>query len=142
MLEKAGLARTVWVGAPSEKFLPSGYDLAADFAALSSPHPGLAKSKLEVKGSKMTGKIACPAEFVSCNDIEAIASGKAGKKAVKVAKGKLASVAGGKSKTLKLKLTSKGKKYFADKSKLKVTVEITSAEVAEATSEKATAKRK
>ncbi|MDX6581929.1 MAG: type transport system ATP-binding protein [Solirubrobacterales bacterium] len=140
VLEKPGSFNGL-VGTPAQKFLPPGYKLATEFAALSSPHPTLSKSKLEVKGSKLIGKIDCPAEFAACDDLEAIASGKLSghKKAVKVAKGKLSKVAGGKSKTLKLKLTSKGKKYFRDNSKLKLTVEISSAEVAEPTTEKAKA---
>ena len=128
------------VAAPAEKVLPTGYKLAADFAALPNPHPGLAKSKLEVKGSNLVGKLSCPKQFAACNDITAVATGNAkGKKAVKVAKGKLKSVAGGKSKTLKLKLTGKGKKHFREHTKLKLKVQLTSAEVAEPTTEKAKA---
>jgi predicted acyl esterase len=131
------------VGTPAKRFLPSGYALAADFAALPSPHPELAKSKFTVKGSKLVGKVSCPAAFVACNDIEAVATGNAkGKKAVKVAKGKVSSVAGGASKKLKLKLTGKGKKHFREHSKLKLKVELSSAEVAESTTEKATAVKK
>jgi hypothetical protein len=142
VLEKPGSLDGL-VGTPADKFLPPGYELAAGFAALGDPHPDLASKKLTVKGSKMSGKIECPAEFAACNDIVAVATGKvSAKKAVKVAKGKVASMAGGSTKTLKLKLTGKGKKHFREKSKLKVTVEISSAEVAEATTKKATAKRK
>ena len=140
VLERPGSLNGL-VGAPAEKFLPAGYELAADFAALPNPHPELAKSNLQVKGSKLVGKLACPDEFAACNDIEAVASGKlSAKQAVKVAKGKLAAVTGGYSKTLKLKLTSKGKKYFRDHTKLKLTVELSSDEVAEPTTEKAKAK--
>jgi predicted acyl esterase len=128
------------VGAPADRILPLKYELAADFAALPSPEPSLAKKKLEVKGSKLIGKLACPDEFAACNDIVAQATGKAAaKKKFKVAKGKLGSVRGGKAKKLKLKLTEKGKKYFAGHSKLKLKVEITSAELAEATTQKAKA---
>ena len=142
VLEEPGSLDGV-VGAPAEKFLPPGYELAADFAALPSPHPELAKRKFTVKGSKLTGKLSCPGDFVACNDIEAVATGNAkGKKTVRVAKGKLSSVAGGKTKTLKLKLTSAGKKHFREHSKLKLKVEISSAEVAEPTTEKAKAVRK
>jgi hypothetical protein len=142
VLEKPGSLGGL-VGTPAEKVLPPGYKLAADFAALGSPHPELKGKKLAVKGSKMTGKITCPAEFAACNDSKVIATGKASaKKAVKVAKGKIGSMAGGATKNLKLKLTKKGKKHFQRKSKLKVTVEITSDEVAEPTTQKATAKAK
>ena len=53
------------------------------------------------------------------------------KKPKTVARGKLASVAGGKSKKLKLKLTGKAKRYLDRKPKLKVYVQIRSAELAE-----------
>jgi hypothetical protein len=142
VVEKPGSLNGL-VGTPAEKFLPPGYALADEFKALPSPHPELTSKKLTVKGSKMSGKIACPGEFAACNDIVAVATGKAkAKKAVKVAKGKVASLAGGKKKALKLKLTGKGKKHFRAHSKLKVTVEITSDEVAEATTQKAKAKAK
>ena len=142
VLEKPGSLKGL-VGAPAEKFLPAGYELAADFAALPSPEPKLAKSKFTVKGSKLVGKISCPKDFVACNDIAAIATGNAkAKKAVRVAKGKVAKVVGGKSKTLKLKLTAPGRRHFREHSKLKLKVEITSAEVAEPTTEKAKAVKK
>ncbi|HEY8001477.1 MAG TPA: acetylxylan esterase [Solirubrobacterales bacterium] len=140
VVEKPGSFKGL-VGAAAERFLPEGYELAADFAALASPHPKLSKRKLELKGSKLLGKLACPAAFAACNDLELVAttgkSKKAAAKKVKVAKGKLKKVGGGKAKKLKLKLTSKGKKLFSESSKLKLTVEISSAELAEPVSQKA-----
>ena len=142
VVEKPGSFKGL-VGAAAEKFLPDGYELAADFAALANPHPKLSKRKLKVKGSKLVGKLACPGAFAACNDLKVVAtgksSGKAAAKKFKVAKGKLKKVAGGKSKTLKLKLTGKAKKYFRENSKLKLTVEISSAELAEAETQKAKA---
>jgi predicted acyl esterase len=140
VVEKPGSFKGL-VGAAAEKFLPDGYELAADFAALASPHPKLSKRKLELKGAKLLGKLACPSAFAACNDLEIVAttgkSKKAAAKKVKVAKGKLKKVAGGKAKKLKLKLTGKGKKLFSESSKLKLTVEISSAELAEPVSQKA-----
>ena len=67
VLEKPG-ALDGLVKAPAEKFLPDGYDLAADFAALKTAKPKLADDKLKVKGGKATAEVSCPKAFDSCND--------------------------------------------------------------------------
>ena len=113
-----------FVGAPSPKFVPAGYDLAADFAALKFPKPKLAK-KLKLKGKKVKGKVACPPAFAACNDGKVVLTanvkskgkggkgGKARKREVKVASGKFSKkINGGKSKNVKLKLTGKGRKIW------------------------------
>ncbi len=142
VVEKPGSFKGL-VGAAAKRFLPDGYELAADFAALANPHPKLAKRKLKRKGSKLIGKLACPADFAACNQLKVTLTTKKPKPTAKkpktVAKGKLASVAGGKSKKLKLKLTGKAKRYLSRKSKLKVYVQIRSAELAEPTVSKAKA---
>ena len=134
VVEKPGSFKGL-VGAAAKRFLPDGYALAADFAALPTPHPKLAKRKLKRKGSKLTGKLACPAKFAACNQLKVMVTTKKPKPTAKkpktVARGKLASVAGGKSKKLKLKLTGKAKRYLDRKPKLKVYVQIRSAELAE-----------
>jgi hypothetical protein len=134
------------VGAAAKRVLPAGYQLAADFAALPNPGPS-AKKKFKQKGKKkIQGTLKCPVEFAACNAIKVVATSnkkvKNHKKATKVAKGKLSSVAGGGSKKLKLKLTGKGKKLLKQKPKLKLKLTIESAELAEAVTQKATAKGK
>ena len=142
VVEKPGSFKGL-VGAAAKRFLPDGYELAADFAALANPHPKLAKRKLKRKGSKLIGKLACPANFAACNQLKVTLTTKKPKPTAKkpktVAKGKLSSVPGGKSKKLKLKLTGKAKRYLSRKSKLKVYVQIRSAELAEPTVSKAKA---
>ncbi len=138
VLEKPGTFKGL-VGAIADHFLPAGYELASDFAALPNPHPKL-KGKLTEKGSKLVGKVACPKGFAACDKLEFEASAKApAKKAVTIAKGKLKKLGGGKSKKVKLKLNSHGARFLSEKPKLKVTVSISSKELAEATSQKAKA---
>ena len=140
VLEKPGSIKGL-VKAPEAKVLPSDYQLAADFAALGSPHPKLAKTKLKLKGKKLTGKVACPTEFAVCNDGRLVVTTKkpkpTAKKPKKVAKGKFTSIAGGRTKGVKMKLTGKAKKYFKAKSKLKVYVQISSDELDQPTVDKA-----
>jgi predicted acyl esterase len=142
VVEKPGSFKGL-VGAVAEKFLPAGYDLAADFAALADRAPK-AKKNFAAKGSALVGTLKCPGAYASCNAIEVIAtarkSGKAAKKQVKAAKGKLKKVAGGKSKKLKLKLTGKGRRLLPEKGKLRLTLEIAAAELAEPITQKAKAK--
>ena len=60
---------------------------------------------------------------------------------VKVAKGKPQTLAGGKSKKLKLKLTRKGRKLLERRPKLRLKLEITATELDESVHAKAKAKR-
>jgi hypothetical protein len=131
------------VGVAAKKFLPPGYQLASDFAALTTPTPS-AKKKFKQKGKKkLEGTLKCPAEYAACNDVEVVAtSNKKAKKATKVAKGKVSAIAGGGSKKVKLKLTGKGKKLLAKKPKLKLKLTITTAELTDAVTQKVTAKGK
>ena len=123
------------VGVAAKRFLPAGYELAADFAALKTPAPKLVKNKVKRKGSKLVGKLKCPSDFAACHQLKVMLTTKkpesAAKKPKKVAKGKLSSVSGGKSKKLKLKLTGKAKRYLAKHRKLKVFAQVRSKELAE-----------
>jgi hypothetical protein len=138
VIEKPGSFKGL-VGAMAEKFLPGGYELAADFAALPDPEQK-AKQKFEAKGSNLVGKLKCPGAYAACNSIEVTATAnKSAKKKVKVAKGKLKRAGGGKTKKLKLKLTGKGRKLLGKQPKLKLTLEIDAAELAEPVKQKAKA---
>jgi hypothetical protein len=131
------------VGAMAEKFLPAGYELAADFAALPDPHPKVRKGKLVVDGSKLVGQVKCPGAFAACNRVKLTASVSGGaltSKKVKIAKGKVRKVAGGKTKRVKLKLNARGRALLADGGKLKVTLEISAKELAEPEKQKAKAR--
>jgi predicted acyl esterase len=130
----------------AQRFLPAGYELAADFAALTNPAPK-AKKKFKQKGKKkIVGTIKCPPEFAACNAIKAVATSnkkvKNNKKVTKVAKGKVSSVAGGGSKKLKLKLTGKGKKLLKQRPKLKLKLTIETAELDDPVVQKVQAKGK
>ncbi len=146
VIEKPGSFKGL-VGAAAERFLPESYELAADFVALATPEPKL-KRKLELDGAHLTGKLKCPGKFAACNQLEIVAtasgSNATAAKRVKVAKGGRAKVAGGKSKRVRLELTRAGRKLFRDSSKLKLKVEMSSAELAEPATQrvKAVAKRR
>jgi hypothetical protein len=132
VLEKPGALNGL-VGAPAPKVLPKGYELAADFAALGNDSPKLAKRKLQVKGSKLLAMISCPPTFAACVDGEVKVTSAKAKKAFKVAKGTFKKISGGKTKKVKLKLTKKAKKYFADNKKLAVSVAVLTAQTESAT---------
>ena len=133
MLDKPGALGGL-VGAPAPKFVPSGYKLADDFAALHNDSAKLAKRKLKVKGSKLLSMISCPPTFAACIDGSVIVTSAKAKKGFKVAKGKFSKIGGGKTKKVKLKLTKKARKYFADKRKLAVSVSVSTAQTQSATS--------
>jgi predicted acyl esterase len=138
------------VKAPAERVLPDGYQLAADFAALPNPHLELTSKKLKRKGSRLFGKVSCPAEFASCNDGEVkLTTTKpkpsAEKRPKVVAKRRFELMAGGETRKLGLKLKRQAKRYLSrTKPKLQVYAQISSAEVEQPTIQraKAVAKRK
>ncbi len=144
VLEKPGSLRGL-VKQPAPKVLPKGDKLAAEFKALPDLRPELKGKSLAVKGSKLLADVSCPKQFDSCTKLKlAVSTKKPGKKPVakpnSVAKGKRGLLAGGKKKTVKLKLTRAAKKYFAHKQSLKVYVKIASNEVADPSVTKAVAK--
>jgi hypothetical protein len=130
------------VGTFADRFLPAGYELAADFASLPELHP-TTKQKFRIKGQKLVGGLLCPAEWAACNDVRVVAraksTGKQTAKLVNIAKSKPQTLTGGSSKKLMLKLSRKGRKLLARKPKLKL--EITATELDEPVQAKAMAKR-
>jgi hypothetical protein len=121
------------VKAAAPRFLPEGYELAADFAQL--PDPGAkVKGKLRVNGARINARVQCPGRFAACSDgsIEVKAAGRsaAGKRArgrFKVATGQF-EADGGDRVTVKMKLTPRARSYFRTHSKLKVTAKVKTAE--------------
>ena len=132
----------------SPKVVPAGYELAADFETLGKPRPKVKGRKLEVNGRRALAKVACPAAFVACHDgavvVTARKKGKGGGRdrlaqgdRYAVAKGGFAEIAGGSTKTVKLKLTGKARRALARKPMLTVRTELRVAEVANAVRGKA-----
>ena len=132
------------VGAPAPKFVPKGYELAADFAGLDSDSARLAKRKLAVKGKSLIAMIACPVSYAACTDGSVVVtSAKTGSaKKFKVAKGKFKSITGGKTNKVKLKLTGKARRYFDEKRKLAVSVAVSTSQTESATTATGKAARK
>ena len=63
------------VGAFADRFLPAGYELAADFASLPELHP-TTKQKFTKKGQKLIGSLHCPSEWAACNEVRVVARAK------------------------------------------------------------------
>jgi predicted acyl esterase len=121
------------VGAFADRFLPVGYELAADFASLPELHP-TTKGKFKKKGSKLVGSLHCPDEWAACNDVRVVARAKSKgghARLVKVAKSRAQTLAGGRSQKLKLKLSRHGRRLLERKPKLKLRLEIKAIELDE-----------
>ena len=131
------------VGAFADRFLPTGYELAADFVSLPKLYP-TTKQKFKMRGRKLVGSLHCPAEWLACNDVRVVAratpKGKQSAKPVKVAKGKPQTLAGGSAKTLRMKISGRGRKLLERKPKLKLELKITATELDEPVRAKAEAK--
>jgi dienelactone hydrolase len=127
VLEKPG-SRDGLVKAPAPKVVPDGYDLAAEFAALPSRSAKLAGKKLKVKGGKAKAKVSCPAAFAACT------AGKlklkaTGKKKFNAGSAGFDQIKGGKSATLKVKLSKRAKRSLKKHPKLAVKATLTINEV-------------
>ena len=118
VLEKPGSLGGL-VKAPAPKFLPDGYDLAADFADLKAPGAQLVDSKLQVKGSKVTDEVSCPRAFDACHDgsLSLKANDKYKGKGVsfKIGSATFDEIDGGATEKLTIKLSSNAKKFLAKK---------------------------
>ena len=114
VLERPGRSDGL-VGAPATEFLPDGYELAADFAALSHPHPKLAKRSSSARARSCSRKVRCPAEFAACNNGKVKVTSKKPKpasKKPKVAKGKFKTIAGGKTEKAEAEADAEGKQVL------------------------------
>ena len=111
------------VKAPAKKVLPARADAALapgyeatgsqtlkQYAARYAVNPKL-KGKGKAKGKQITVKLACAASADSCKKANVVLKAKGRT----VAKGKNIKTAPGKTKTVKLKMTSKGRKLFKNK---------------------------
>ncbi len=119
------------VKAPAPKTVPAGYELSADFAALPYPQAKVI-GKLKVRGKRLWAKVKCPGAFAACNDgdlrVRAVGAGKKGRPNLVAKKKGFDDLAGGKRAKLKMKLTGKARRYFAEHRKLKVKTKTRSTE--------------
>jgi len=112
-----GLVKT-----PAKKVLPAraGAELAPGYEAIGSQtlkqyadryavNPRISGAK--VKGRTVTANVSCAASAVSCKKVSIVLTAKGGK----IAGGSTGALASGKSRTIKMKLTSRGVKAFKDK---------------------------
>ena len=124
------------IKAHAKWIVPPGMKLAKDFAEIGGQNASVAKGKLHGDEDGIDVKIGAPGDWEAAHAKIQILGGKGGlkpsakkkKKGKPLAKGR-ATVAGGKSKTVHLKLTKKGKRKLAGrKGKLKVKVVVTTTE--------------
>ncbi len=128
VLEKPGSLGGV-VKAKTPKFLPKGYHLAPGFADFGKARAH-STGKLDVRGSRLKAQVKCPAGFASCHKGKIVVrgaprSGHQGRG--RIAKGTFRA-AGGKTKTLRLKMSRRGRRYFKSHQSLRVEVRVSSAE--------------
>jgi predicted acyl esterase len=143
VVEKPG-ALDGLVKAPAAKFLPPGYELAADFAALKHPSARMAgKKRLKAKGMRTSVQVLCPRGWAACTngDVDVLGKlkprpGARASRAKVLASGGFASLRGGARKTVKLKLTkaaARAMKSSKRKPKLRVQVRVATDETHEPT---------
>ncbi|MCB0875284.1 MAG: acetylxylan esterase [Solirubrobacterales bacterium] len=114
VLEKPGTLGGL-VGAPAPKYVPQGYDLAPDFAALRHPNPRLLNRKLRVsgKGKIVKPRVKCPKKFDSCHAGRLTL--KARDAGFKMGSAKFGTVDGGGTPKLTIRLTKRARKYIKTK---------------------------
>jgi hypothetical protein len=130
VLERVGV-QGGYVKAPAKKVVPSGYELAKDFAALGSRNAKLGKGKLRIGRKGAT--VDSPDAWAFCHaTVTVLPRGGAGKSAKKkkgkaLARGKV-TVKNGKKRKAKLKLTKAGRRALRGKRRVKVRVQLTTKE--------------
>lgn len=123
VLERPGTARG-FVGAPAQKFLPKGYELAEDFNRL--PNPGAKpEHRVRLRGSRLLLRIRCPNAWDSCNQGRIVVHG-AHKSSKRVAgKARFAHIGGGKPKVVAVHLRRWELRALKRRSHSRPTVRIT-----------------
>ena len=81
------------VGASAERFLPDGYELAADFAGAAGPAPDDEAASSRARGRSWSASSRCPAEWAVCNNVKVVARAKSkGKRNAKWSRSQRASL--------------------------------------------------
>ena len=118
-----------YVKVPAAKVVPSGYELAKDFANLPSNNARLGKGKLRI--GKGGATVDSPNKWVLCHATVEVFAGGAGSSAKKkgkaLARGKV-KVKNGKKRKAKLRLTKAGRRALRGKNRVKVKVHLTTKE--------------
>ncbi|MGZ8666933.1 MAG: CocE/NonD family hydrolase C-terminal non-catalytic domain-containing protein, partial [Solirubrobacterales bacterium] len=128
VIEKPGSVGGV-VKAKSPKFLPKGHELAPGFANFGKVRAHLS-GKLDVRGSRLVAKVSCPTGWAFCRKGKITVRGapKRGDEGRGLIAGGTFSSPGGKTKTLRLEMNRRGRRYFEDHDRLRVDVRISTAE--------------
>lgn len=120
------------IKAPAAKVLRSGDSLAADFAALTPKNATIPGGKLKGKAASVGVKIGSPEEWNACHATVklflgggAVSSGKG--KRLLLGKGK-GTIPGGRTRSVKVKLSGKARRKLAGRRKAKVRVVVTTTE--------------
>ncbi len=127
VLEKPGSLHGL-VGPVSKPVVPAGKQLTADVTNLPVAKATTARGRIKVKGRKLFVKVKCSSLVAICNKgtVKVVGAPKKGRSGRgKTARGTF-SIAGGKSRTLKLVLTKKARKHFKKHKWLRVKVTTTS----------------
>ena len=128
VLEKPGSLGGV-VKAKSPKFLPKDYDLAPGFANFGKVRAEVT-GKLDVHGSRLVAEVSCPASWAFCHKGKLVARGapKSGPQGRGLIAQGTFSGPGGKTRTLRMEMNRRGRRYFESHHRLRVEVTVTTAE--------------
>ena len=121
--EKPGSLQGI-VGSPAPRFVPKGYELMEGFEVNDNRRAKLGGGNLGLEGSDVEAKVKCPKQFVACNAISVKLKGETGT----FVNDFVRKVNGGDSKTVDLSLKQRGREWFEDHSKAKVTATVKSPE--------------
>jgi predicted acyl esterase len=128
VIEKPGSVGGV-VKAKTPKFLPEGYELAPGFANFGKVRAQLS-GNLDVRGTRLVAKVSCPTGWAFCRKgkIKVRGAPKHGNRGRGLIAEGTFSAPGGKTKTLRLEMNRKGRRYFKHHERLRVEVRVSTAE--------------
>ena len=128
VLEKPGSLGGV-VKASSPKLLPKGSELAPGFSVLGKVRAHL-EGKLAVRGHRLVAEVKCPKSFAFCHKGKITVRGvpRSGDDGRGLIAEDSFSASGGKTKTLRMQMTRRGRRYFKRHDRLRVEARVSTAE--------------
>ena len=132
MLEKPGTLGG-FVGAPSPRIVPKGYELASEFKGFGRTAAKLTTQALTVDRGHVSLAVLCPQTWLACDAVTINARGAARGARFGVARDSVKKVAGGETSVLQPKLSKAARRYLKDHNSLRVSVSIDTAEQAHPT---------
>ncbi len=122
-----------FVGAPSPRIVPRGYQLASEFKGFGKTAAKLDPQALTVDRGHLSLTVLCPQAWLACDDVSINVRGAAKGARFAVARDSVTKIAGGQARLLEPRLSKAARTYLKDHNTLRARVSVDTAEQARPT---------